>query len=97
MRLNLFFKLFLPNTKPIVVGIIYRPLSQSKFLEIINTHFGKIDIKSSEIYTPGGFSINFYLDNSCIFQKNNLLQCKSIPSDIKNTRISVQCFALNNW
>ena len=36
---NVFFEILLPNTKPIVVGIIYRPPSQSEFLEIINTDF----------------------------------------------------------
>ena len=29
------------------------------------------------------FNINLYLNNSYIFQKNNLLQSQSIPSDIK--------------
>ena len=36
---NVFFEILLPNTKAIVVGIIYQPSSQSEFLEIINTHF----------------------------------------------------------
>ena len=81
---NIFFELLLPNTKPIVVGIIYRPPSQSEFLEIINTHFSKLDTNNNEIYIVlGDFNINLYLNNSYIFQKNNLLQSQSIPSDIK--------------
>ena len=36
---NIFFKILLPNTKSIVVSIIYRPLSQSEFLEIIKNPF----------------------------------------------------------
>ena len=80
---NIFFKLLLPNTKPIVVGIIYRPPSQSEFLEIINTLFSKLDTNNNEIYILGNFNINLYLNNSYIFQKNNLLQSQSIPNDIK--------------
>ena len=80
---NVFFEILLPNTKPIVVGIIYRPPSQSEFLEIINTHFSKLDTNNNEIYILGDFNINLYLNNSYIFLKNNLLQSQSITSDIK--------------
>ena len=69
--------------KPIVVRIIYHPPSQSEFLEIINTHFSKLDTNNNEIYILGNFNINLCLNNSYIFQKNNLLQSQSIPSDIK--------------
>ena len=80
---KVFFEILLPNTKSIVVGIIYRPPSQSEFLEIVNTHFSKLDTNSNETYILGDFNINLYLNNSYIFQKNNLLQSQSIPSDIK--------------
>ena len=50
---NIFFKLLLPNTKPIVVGIVYRPPSQIEFLGIINTHFSKLDTNNNEIYILG--------------------------------------------
>ena len=65
---NIFFKLLLPNTNPIDVRIVYRPPSQSEFLEIINTHFSKLDTSNNEIYILGNFNINLYLDNSYIFQ-----------------------------
>ena len=80
---NIFFELLLPNTKPIVVGIIYRPPSQSEYLEIINTHLSKLDTNNNEIYILGDFNMNLYINNSYVFQKNNLLQSESIPSDIK--------------
>ena len=80
---NSFFEILLPNTKPIIVGIIYRPPSQSEFLEIINTHFSKLDTNNNEIYILGNFNINLYLNNSYIFLKNYLLQSQSITSDIK--------------
>ena len=80
---NVFFEILVPNTKPIVAGIIYRPPSQSEFLEIINTHFSKRHTNNNEIYILGNFNINLYFNNSYIFQKNNLLQSQLIPSDIK--------------
>ena len=70
---NIFFELLLPNIKPIVVGIIYRPPSLSGSLEIINTHFSKLYTNNNEIYILGDFNINLYLNNSYISQKNNLL------------------------
>ena len=70
---NIFFELLLPNIKPIVAGIIYRPPSLSGSLEIINTHFSKLYTNNNEIYILGDFNINLYLNNSYIFQKKNLL------------------------
>ena len=80
---NIFFEMLLPNTKPIVARIIYQPPSQSEFLEIINTHFSKLDTNNNEIYILGDFNTNLYPNNSYIFQKNNLLQSQPITSDIK--------------
>ena len=40
---------------PVVVQIIYWPPSQSKFLEIIITHFSKLDTNNDEIYLLGEF------------------------------------------
>ena len=45
---NIFFELLLPNTKPVVVGIIYGPLNQSEFLETINTRFSKVDTNNND-------------------------------------------------
>ena len=80
---NIFFELSLPNTKPIVVGIIYQPLGHSEFLEIINTHFSKLDTNNNEIYILGDFNINLYLNKSYICQKNSFLQSQSVPGDFK--------------
>ena len=82
--------------KPIVLVIIYQPPRQSEFLEIINTHLSKLDTNNDEIYKRGDFNINLYLNNSYIFQKNDLLQSQSVTSDIKNTMNSVQYLVLSN-
>ena len=36
---TIFIEIFLPKTKPVTVGIVYRPLSQTNFLETMNEHF----------------------------------------------------------
>ena len=71
----IFFKLLLPNTKTIVALIIYRPVSELDFLEIINTYFSKLDIDNNEIWIHGDSNINLYLNNLYlkVCQKTNLL------------------------
>ena len=58
---NIYLEMLLLNTKPIVIGIIYWPPSQSEFLEIINTHFIKLDTNNNEIYVLGDFDINLLI------------------------------------
>ena len=88
---------YLRITKPIAVGSIYRSPSESNFLEIISPRFNKLNTNNKEIYIRGNFNINFYLNNSYIFQKNSLLQSQPIFSDIKNTMNSVQYLTLKNY
>ena len=40
---SIFFKILLPNSKPITVGTIYHPPNQSNFLEVLNENMNKID------------------------------------------------------
>ena len=88
-------------TKPIAVGSIYCSPSESNFLEIISPRFNKLNTNNKEIYIRGNFNINFYLNNSYIFQKNSLLQSQPIFSDIKKNKKkilnSVQYLALKNY
>ena len=54
---NIFIDLLFPKTKPISVGIIYKPPSQSQFLQQIITEFEALDL-DNEIYVLGDFNIN---------------------------------------
>ena len=97
---NMFFEILLSNTKTtlaeIMVRIIYRSPSRPDFLEIINTHFTKLNTNNNEIYMLGDFNINLYVNNSIIFQKNSFLQSQSISGDIENTMNSAQFWSLKN-
>ena len=81
---NIFFEILLPNSKPITVGTIYRPPSQSNFLEVLNDNMNKIDSINNETYIFGDFNINLYLNNSYILARKNFLNNKSVPSDVKS-------------
>ena len=59
---SVFFKILLPNSKPISIGTTYRPTNQSNVLEVLNENMNKIDSISNEIYILGDFSINLHLN-----------------------------------
>ena len=81
---NIFFEILLPNSKPVIVGTIYRPPSQNNFLELLNSNMNKINSVDNEIYILGDFNINLFLNDSYILEKKNILNSKSIPSDVKS-------------
>ena len=54
---NILIDLLFPKTKPISVGIIYKPASQSQFLQQMITEFEALDL-DNEIYVLGDFNIN---------------------------------------
>ena len=81
---NIFFEILLPKTTPITVGIMYRPPSQTNFLEILNKTFEKVDIDKTEINIFGNFNINMYHNNRYIVRDNNLISSKFLSCDIKN-------------
>ena len=67
---NIFFDILLPNSKPILVGIIYRPPDQSGFLgklteAIKNTE--KFD--EQEVYILGDFNINLLSKETLCMRK----------------------------
>ena len=57
LRESVFFEILLPNSKPIIVGTIYRPPNQSNCLEVLNENMNKIDSISNEIYILGDFKV----------------------------------------
>ena len=80
----IFVEILLPKTKPLIIGIIYRPPNQSNFLEIINTNFEKLDTDTKESYILGDFNINMHQNNKYIVPDDNTISSKCLSSDIKN-------------
>ena len=55
---NITFDILMPHTKPITVGIIYRPPNQSKFLDIFEENLPKLNTSYRKIYFLGDFKIH---------------------------------------
>ena len=81
---NTFFEILLPNPKPITVGTIYCPPNESNFLQILNNNMSKIDSVNNEIYFLRDFIINLYINDSYISTKKDILNNKSVPSNVKS-------------
>ena len=56
----IFIVIFLPHSKPLVVGAVYRLRSQGSFTETITKHFSKINNNDREIYILGDFNIKLF-------------------------------------
>ena len=66
---TIFIEIFLLKTKPMAVAIVYRPPSQTSFLETMNVHFYKLDTINKETHILGDFKVNLYLYNKYVFEK----------------------------
>ena len=77
-----------PKTKPITIGVIYKPLNQTKFLELIITEFETLD-PNDEHYVLGDFNINLLFKAKYIFDKPNEFRpfYKELSPDIKKIRL----------
>ena len=76
---TIFKVIFLPKTKPMTFGVVYRPTSQTSFLETMNEHFYKLDTTNKETYILSDFNINLYLSNKYVFEKCSTTVSKTIP------------------
>ena len=68
---NITFDILMPHTKPITVGIIYRPPNQSKFLDIFEENLPKLNTSYREIYFLGDFNINLFENGKYVFHKSS--------------------------
>ena len=56
---NIVFDMLLPKTKPILVGILYRPPDQPKFLDKLSTAISRSNtFDNQEVYILGNLNIN---------------------------------------
>ena len=64
-----FLDILLPKTKPIFVGIIYRPPNNIKFLECFNKHMDDMNL-DNEIFLLGYFNRNLLHNGKYILKEN---------------------------
>ena len=70
---GMFLEILLPKTKPIFVGIIYRPQNSINFLECFNNHLDDINL-GHEIFLLGDFSMNLFHNGKYILKENQAMQ-----------------------
>ena len=61
----------MPHTKRIIIGIIYRPPSQSKFLDVFEENLPKLNTSYREIYFLGKNSANLFENEKYVFDKSS--------------------------
>ena len=66
---NIVLDILLPKSKPITVGIIYRPPNQVDFIDHFNNAPGKLPIQSNKIYLLGNLTINLFFDGHYVLKK----------------------------
>ena len=57
---NIFIELLIPKTKPIKVGIVYKPPDQTRFLEILSGSLNSLNMLSQEWHILGYLNINIH-------------------------------------
>ena len=63
---NIFIDILLPKTKPILIGIIYRPPDQSGFLNnLSNAINNTANFDNQEVYILGDFNLNLQYSERC--------------------------------
>ena len=69
---NIFVELLIPKTRPITVGIVYKPPGQTRFLEILSNSLNSLNMLSEEWYILGDLNINLYHNKNIIKGTNKV-------------------------
>ena len=81
---NIFVELFIPKTRPITVRIVYKPLDQTRFLEILSTSLNSLNMLSEEWHILG----DGYHNGSTLKEENkNIIKGNKKSSEKKISRI----------
>ena len=73
---NIFIELFIRKTKPIIVGIIYKPPDQTRFPEILLDSLNSLNMLSEEWHILGDLNINLHQNGSTLGEdKKNIIKC----------------------
>ena len=67
---SIFIDIFLPKTKPILIGILYRPPDKNNFVKNLEETFTNCNIlDKQECYLLGDFNINILQNGENVFEK----------------------------
>ena len=95
---NFFIEIFIPKTKPIRVGIIYKPPDQTKFLEILSDSLNSLNMLSGEWHILGDLNKNLNQNGSTLGQENKNItkSANRISCETKKYLEFCKTLALNN-
>ena len=93
---NIFIDLILPKTKPITVGIVYKPPHQTGFIEKITANFNSLNVADTEMYVLRDLNINVLQNSKYILEntKNITKNFPDITADAKKYIEFCQTFGL---
>ena len=82
---SIFIDIFLPKTKPILIGILYRPPDKNDFVKNLEETFTNCNIlDKQECYLLGDFNINIFQNGENVFEKKlSNSKLNSIPFIVK--------------
>ena len=63
---NLVFDILLPKSKPITLGVFYRPLNQGELMDLMVKKFSYLNLKDNEIYLLDDFNIYLFQSSNYI-------------------------------
>ena len=67
---NILIDILLPKSKPITLGIIYRPPEKSSFIDDFNIVLKELPSQRNETYFLGDFNINLFFERSLRLKKS---------------------------
>ena len=66
---NLVFDIILCKSKPITVGVFYRPANQDNLEDLMVEKFSNLNLIDNEIYLLGDFNINLFQNGNYILNR----------------------------
>ena len=74
----------MPKSKPITIGVFYRPPNQANFIELIVNSFSLSNLKDNEIYLLGDFNINLLQNGNYILNTKGMAACQGTVHTLIN-------------
>ena len=73
----------MPKSKPVTIGVFYRPPNQANFMELI-VKSCLLNLKDSEIYVLGDFNINLLQNGNYVLNRKGLAVCQGAVHTLIN-------------
>ena len=73
------------KSKPITIGVFYRPINQANFMELLVKSFFLLNLKDNEIYCLSDFNINLLQNGNYISNSKGMAACQGPVHTLMNT------------